>query len=60
MADNTMIKNRTQNIVCSFGCVARSTVLLKFVQHGPITIAIDGNGLFLLIFKEKWYTYTHK
>ena len=25
----------------------------KFVQQGPITIAIDCNGLSLLIFKEK-------
>ena len=55
-------KNRVQNIECSFDCVARSAVLLKrnvtnillnfceqkFVQHGPITIAIDVNGLFLL------------
>ena len=57
---------------CSFGCVARSGVLLKlnvanillfnfceqkFVQHGPITIAIDCNGLSLLIFEEKWHNY---
>ena len=26
----------------------------KFVQHGPITFAIDCNGLTLRIFKEKW------
>ena len=26
----------------------------KFVQHGPITIAIDCNGHSLLIFEEKW------
>ena len=26
----------------------------KFVQHGPTTIAIDCNGLSLLIFEEKW------
>ena len=25
----------------------------KFVQHGPMRIALDWNGLFLLIFKEK-------
>ena len=56
----------------NFGCVARSAVLLKlnvanillfsfceqkFVQHGPITIAIDCNGLSLLIFKEKCLNY---
>ena len=29
----------------------------KFVQHGAITIAIDCNGLSLLIFKEKWPNY---
>ena len=71
-ADNAIFKNRAQNIECSFGCVARSAVLLKpnvanillfnfceqkFVQHGPITIAIDCNGLFLLIFEEKWPNY---
>ena len=28
-ADNAIIKNRAQNIKCSFGCVARSAVLLK-------------------------------
>ena len=57
-ADNNVIfKNRAQNIECSFGCVAN--ILLfnfceqKFFQHGPITIAIDCNGLSLLIFKEK-------
>ena len=64
-ADNAIFKNRAQNIDYSFGCVARSTVLLKpnvanilifnfcekkFVQHDPITIAIDCNGLSLLIF----------
>ena len=71
-ADNAIFKNRLQNIECSFGCVARSAVLLKadvvnillfnfceqkFVQHGPITIAIDCNGLSLLIFEEKWPNY---
>ena len=50
------------------GCVASSAVLLKpnvanillfnfceqkFVQHDPITIAIDCNGLSLLIFRRK-------
>ena len=55
-ADNPIFKNRTQNIECSFGCVARNAVLLKpnvanillfnfceqkFTQHGPIAIAID-------------------
>ena len=29
----------------------------KFVQHGPITIAIDWNGLSLLIFEEKLPNY---
>ena len=29
----------------------------KFVQHDPITVAIDCNGLGSLIFKEKWPNY---
>ena len=72
-ADNAIFKNRMQNIECRFGCAARSAVLLKpnvanillfnfceqkFVQHGPITIAIDCNGLSLLIFEEKYHNYT--
>ena len=71
-ADNAIFKNKAQNIECSFGCVVRSAVLLKpnvanillfnfckpkFVQHGPITIAIDCSGLSLLIFEEKWPNY---
>ena len=67
-----IFKNRARNIECSFDCVARSAVLLKpnvanvllfnfceqkFIQHGPITIAIDCNGLSLLIFEEKWSNY---
>ena len=61
-----------QNFECSFSCVARSAVLLKpnvvnilllnfweqkFVQHGPITIKIDCNGISLLIFEEEWLNY---
>ena len=68
-SNNVIIKNRDQNIECSFDCVARSTVVLKpnvanillfnfceqkFVQLGSITIAIDCNGISLLIFDEKW------
>ena len=71
-ADNAIFKNRAQNIEYNFGCVAHSAILLKpnvaniilfnfceqkFVQHGPITIAIDCKGLYLLIFKEKWPNY---
>ena len=69
-ADNAILKNRAENIECSFGCVARSTVLLKpnaanislfnflkFVQHVSITISIDCNGLSLLIFEAKWPNY---
>ena len=62
-ADNAIFKNRAQNIECSFGCVLLkanvANILLfnfceqKFVQHDPITIAIDCNDLCLLIFKEK-------
>ena len=65
-------KTERQNIDCSFGCMAHSTVLLKpnvanillfnfcgqkFVQPGPITIVIDCNGLSLLIFEEIWPNY---
>ena len=65
-------KNRAQNIECSFGCGALSAVLLKlnvaniflfnfceqkFVQHGLVTIAINSNGLSLLIFEEKCPNY---
>ena len=71
-ADKAIFKNMAQNIECSFGYVARSAVLLKpnvanillfnffeqnFVQHGSISIAIDCNGVFLLIFEEKWPNY---
>ena len=74
-ADNAIFKNTAQNIECSFGCVACSAVLLKpnvanillfnfceqkFVQHGQTTITIDYNGLFLLIFEEKWPNYPHQ
>ena len=66
-AENAIFKNTLQNIECSFGCVARSDVLLKpnvanillfnccgqqFVQHGLLTIAIECNVLFLLILKK--------
>ena len=30
----------------------------KFIYHGPITIAIDYNGLSLLIFERKWRNYS--
>ena len=70
--DYAIFKNREQNIECSIGCMARSAVLLKpnvanillfsfceqkFVQHGPITIAIGYSGLSLFIFEEKWRNY---
>ena len=71
-ADKAIFKNRAWNIKCSFGCDASSAVLFKsnvgnillfnfceqkFVQHGPITIAIDCNDLSLLIFEEKCPSY---
>ena len=52
--NNTILKNRAQNIECSFGYAARSPVLLKpnvanillfnfcLKQHGPIAIANYG------------------
>ena len=73
-ADNAIFKNRAQNIECKFGYVARSADLLKpnvanillfnfcvqkFVQHGPITIVINCNGLSLLIFVDKWPNYIY-
>ena len=72
-ADNAIFRTRALNIECSFGCMTHSAVLLKpnvanillfnfseqkFVQHGPITIAIDCNGLSLLIFEQKWPNYS--
>ena len=69
---HAIFKNKAQNIECSSGCVARSAVLLKpnvvnillfnfceqkLVQYGPITIAIDFNGLSFFIFQEKWPNY---
>ena len=71
-AAKAIFKNRAENIDCSFDCVARRAILLKpnvanillfnfceqkFVQHGLITIAIDCNGLSVLIFEEKWPNY---
>ena len=64
-ADKAIFKNRAQNIECSYGCVARSAVLLKpnavkcllFNFCDPLRIAIDCNGLSLLIFEEKWSDY---
>ena len=59
--DNAIFKNRAQKIECSFGCVARSAVLLKphvanillfnfcehkFVQHGPIRSPLTEQPLF--------------
>ena len=59
----------------AFGYMARGAVLLKsnvvnillfnfceqkLVQHGPVTIAIDCNGLSLLIFEEKWPNYASR
>ena len=56
--DNAIFKNSALNNECNccqiilFHFCGR-----KFVQHGPITIAIDCNGLLLLIFKDKWSNY---
>ena len=57
-ADNTIFKNRPQNIEFSFACVPRSAVLLKPNVAKMITIAIDCNGLSLLIFEEKCPNYS--
>ena len=53
-ADNAIFKNsvqkhpvETRNNFCE----------QKFAQHGPITIAIDCNGLSLIIFEEIWPNY---
>ena len=71
-ADNTIFKNMAQNIEYCYGCVARSAVLMKpnvaniplfnfckqkFLENGPITIAIDCSGHSLLICEEKWSNY---
>ena len=62
-----IIENNFIQMAASAGCVAHSAVLLKlnvaniqlfnfceqkFIQHGPIMIAIDCNGLSLLIFEK--------
>ena len=44
-----LLKPNVANILRFNFCVQ------KFVQHGPITIAIDCNALPLLIFEEKWH-----
>ena len=46
-----MAFNQSQNFLLFNFCEQ------KFVQHGSITIAIDCNGLSLLIFEEKWPNY---
>ena len=66
------MRNRAQNIEYSFSCIVCSAVLLKpnvanillfnfseqkFVQRGSTTIAIDCNGLSLLICEEKLPNY---
>ena len=72
-ADNAIFKNSPQNIEPTHcDCVARSSVLLKpnvaniiflnfceqkFLQPGPIIIAIDCNGRFLFIFEENSPNY---
>ena len=68
-------QTKAQNVESSFCCVARRAVLLKpnvanillfnfceqkFVQYGPITIAIDCNGFSLPIFEEKWSNYASR
>ena len=48
-----IFENRTQNIECnSANILFLNFCEQKFVQHNPITIAIDCNGLSLLIFEE--------
>ena len=61
-------RKRCAKIDCYVGCVENGPVLLepnvvhviifnfweqKFVEHGTVTLAIDYNGGFLLIFEEK-------
>ena len=65
----SIFENGEQKIDCYVGCVASGPVLLepnvvhvilfnfwkpKFVKHATVTLAIDRNGVSLLIFKEKW------
>ena len=67
-----MGSSKKERKTSSFSCVTRSVDLLKpnianillfnfceqkFVRQGPITIAIDCTGLFLLILEEKWPNY---
>ena len=46
-----LLKPKVANILLFNSCEQ------KFIQHGPITIAIDCNGLSLRIFEEKWPNY---
>ena len=74
-ADNAIFKNSAQSIEYSFGCMARSAVLWKpnfanillfnfceqkFIQHGPLTVAVDRNDHFLFVFEEKWPNYASR
>ena len=67
-ADYSIFENGAQKIDCYVGCVASDPILLKpnvvhvilfnfwkqkFVEHGMVTLAIDRNGGYLLIFEEK-------
>ena len=60
-----IFKSKVQNIKCSFVLLKPNVANIplfnfcehQFVQHGPIMIAIDCNGLSLLIFIEKWPNY---
>ena len=68
-ADYSIFENGAQKIDGYVGCVASGPVLLKlnvvhiilfnfwkqkFVEHGTVTLAIDPNSDFFLIFEEKW------
>ena len=68
-ADYSIFENGAQKIDCYVGHLSSGPVLLKpnvvhvilfnfwkqkFVEHGTVTLAIDRNGGFLLLFEEKW------
>ena len=68
-AGYSIFENGAKQIDCYVGFLASGHVLLKsnvvhvilfnfwkhkFVEHGTVTLAIDRNGGFLIIFEEKW------
>ena len=59
-ADNAIFKNMPQNIECSLKPNVANILLFNFCEQKSVQncpIAMDCNGLSLLIFEEKWRSY---